>query len=112
MQPLKSVYGSVKAYTRHQLNCRHKGTAHNACRCPKWLYVRQKGAKARRYSLSTPSWAEALSEATKLLEGMNPEVAAARQQRAEQTRKAVTIADAAETWLKRTEYEGTLRHYR
>jgi site-specific recombinase XerD len=113
MKPLKSRYGSVKPYTRHQTNCPHKSQAkHNACHCPKWLYVRQKGVKARRYSLSTPSWVEAMSEATKLLEGMNPEVAAARQQKAEQRRKAVTISDAAETWLKRTQHEGSLRQYR
>ena len=86
------MFVSVKPYTRHQSSCQHKSTKHNACHCPKWPYVRQKGAKARRYSFSTPSWAEAMAEATKLLEGMNPEVAAARQQKAE--------------------HEGTLRQYR
>jgi integrase len=113
MKPLKSRYGSVKPYTRHQSTCPHRNNAKpDKCHCPKWLYVRHKGAKPRRYSLSTPSWAEAMSEATKLLEGMNPEVAAARQQKAEQARKAVTISDAAEMWLKRTQHEGSLRQYR
>ena len=77
-------------------------TARSGCTC----------AKARRYLLSMPSWADAMTEATKLLEGMNPEIAAARQQKAEQARKAVTISDAAETWLKRMQHEGTLRQYR
>ena len=36
----------------------------NECRCPKWLYVNKRGEKRKRYAPDTPSWAEALREAT------------------------------------------------
>jgi hypothetical protein len=85
VKPLRNRYGSVKPYTRHQSSCSFQhSTDYNACPCSKWLYVNQRGVKPRRYSLVTPSWAEAVAEASKVLDGFHPEIAEARKQKAEQ----------------------------
>lgn len=107
MKTLRNQFGRVKPYIRHQSACPYKNKSdHNTCRCPKWLYVNQKGAKPRRYSLVTSSWAEAMREATKVLDGFNPEIAQAREQQ-KKAAKAVsrtTIAEAVQMWLDRTEH--------
>ena len=76
----KSIYGSVRPYTRHQTGCRYiNNPDHNSCNCPKWLYVwnAETGDRSRK-SLTTPSWAEAQRIAAETLRGMDPEIAAAR----------------------------------
>ena len=117
MTPLKNRFGSVKPYTRHQSNCQHKGKPrHNSCLCPKWLYVNQRGSKPRRYSLVTPSWSEAMSEATKILRGFDPEIAQAREQNAQKVHQSVRIERAVQMWLDRTQHmygsRGTYQQYR
>ena len=117
MEPVKNRYGSVKPYTRHESNCPHRAKAdHNECRCAKWLYVNKRGSTPYRRSLKTPSWAEALGEANKVLTGFDPEVAEAHKQKAEQERQVTTIQDAVQMWLDRTEHMygkgGTYQQYR
>jgi integrase len=117
MKPLKNRYGSVKPYTRHQTDCPFQNDCdYNACSCSKWLYVNRRGAKPRRYSLVTPSWAEAVTEATTVLEGFHPEVAEARKRNAAQAQSRTTIQDAVQMWLDRTEHMygrgGTYQQYR
>jgi hypothetical protein len=114
---LKNRYGSVKPYTRHQSSCPHKNEAeYNSCSCPKWFDANQRGSKPRRYSLTTPSWAEATEEANKVLRGFDPEIAAACKQNAQKARQSVTIEGAIELWLARTRHlygEGnTYKQYR
>jgi integrase len=117
LKPLKNRFGSVKPYTRHQSDCPHRTESdYNACSCAKWLYVNQRGSKPRRYSLVTPSWAEAVSEASKALDLFNPEIAQARKQNAQAARRSVTIEGAVEMWLDRTRHlygdAGTYEQYR
>jgi site-specific recombinase XerD len=68
--------------------------------------VNQKGAQPKRYSLTTPSWSEAMSKATELLDGFNPEIALAREQQKKAAKVAsrTTIAEAVQMWLDRTEH--------
>jgi len=49
--------------------------------------VNQRGLKPQRYSLVTPSWAEAMAKATKVLGGFDPEIAKAREQNAQKARQ-------------------------
>src|ERR1700757_4822296 len=75
---LKSAYGTVRAYTRHATACTNQSDD-NSCPCPKWLYVFPLATKEkRRYTLNTPSWAEALREASAALRGLDPEIPASR----------------------------------
>jgi hypothetical protein len=76
---LRSAYGSVTPYTRHSKSCEHLGEPNfNSCGCSKWLYVHPKGGKREQKTLTTSSWAEAVRIASKMLEGFNPDIAAAR----------------------------------
>jgi integrase len=113
----RNRYGSVKPYTRHQSDCPFQNERdYNACSCSKWLYVNRRGSKPRRYSLVTPSWGEAVAEASRVLEGFHPEIAEARRQKAEQVRQVTTIQDAVQMWLDRTQHMygngGTYQQYR
>jgi integrase len=95
-------YGSVRAYTRHTSECPAE-KADNSCRCAKWLYTYNKSTgQKRRRSLNTPSWLEAQGKAEKELEGMNPEIAAARAQISKRGSGLVTVADACQLWVDRT----------
>lgn len=113
----KNTFGSVKPYTRHLTNCPQSTVKnHNSCNCPKWLYVRHsKGAK-ERYSLNTPSWAEANRIAAEKLRGMDPEIADARLTKEKQKSELLGVSDAWQMWLDRTErkfgVEGVYPQYR
>lgn len=75
MDRLKNLWGTVRPYTRHLSRCKHRSkNDHNSCDCPKWLYVNREGEEPRRYSLMTPSWAEAMEEAMAVLKGFDPEI--------------------------------------
>ena len=118
MKSLKNRWGSVKPYSRHSATC--PNSAHpdkNDCRCPKWLYVYKRGERRKRYALNTPSWAEALKEAARVLEEMNPEIAEARAAKKEQETKLVSVPDAFQMWYDRTirkvgDETSTIRQYR
>lgn len=98
----KNSYGTCRPYTRHLISCDHRTDAdYNACACPKWLYLRKSGEQPRRYSLSTPSWAEAQEIAIRTLEELNPVVAAAREKVEEKQRRLMSVKDASELWLQR-----------
>lgn len=104
MEALKNLWGTVRPYTRHSPTCKHRNKKdHNACSCPKWLYVNREGEAPRRYSIGTPSWTEALDEAMAVLKSFDPEIAAVRsaikKQREPQT---PTILEAINLWLDRT----------
>jgi len=64
----------------------------------------------------TPSWAEAVAEASKVLDGFHPEIAEARKKKSEQARQLTTIQDAVQMWLDRTQHMngngGTYQQYR
>jgi integrase len=99
---LKSSYGTVRPYTRHVASCTRQQD-HNACRCPKWLYVfTQATREKRRYTLNTPSWAEALREADDALRGLDPEIAASRA-KVENTSARMTVREAMHLWVTRSE---------
>ncbi len=100
MKPLKSRWGAVKPYTRHERRCRYRRKPdHNDCPCAKWRYVNPRNGRPSRRSLNTPSWAEAMEIATATLRSLDPEIKAARAQTA---RQAVAIEEAvvmsAPTW--------------
>jgi integrase len=114
---LKSSFGSVKPYTRHTTSCLHRDSPdHNKCRCPKWLYEYRKGQRPKRYSLNTPSWADALEKATETLRSFDLEIAELRAKEEKRQQKLVTVADACDLWIKRTEREfgesGSLDQYK
>jgi integrase len=113
----KSKYGSVKPYTRHSSNCT-KASNDNSCNCPKWLYVFTSATKEkRRYTLNTPSWAEARGEANDVLKGLDPEIAASRKKTRPTGVEALTVEQALHLWVTRTENKlggdsSTLSQYR
>src|SRR5258708_5254410 len=99
---LKSAYGTVRSYTRHATGCTNQSDD-NSCPCPKWLYVFSLATKEkRRYTLNTPSWAEALREASEALRGLDPEIAASRA-KAQSTYAPLTVREAMHLWVARTE---------
>ena len=99
---LKSAYGSVRPYTRHATGCTNHSDD-NACPCPKWLYVFNGATKQkRRYTLNTPSWAEALREASEALRGLDPEIAASRA-KSQVTYAPLTVREAMHLWVARSE---------
>lgn len=103
---LKNHYGSVKPYTRHTASCSHRrAKEHNACGCPKWLYIRRHGEKSKRITLNTPSWEEAQRIAAAKLRSMDPDIAAAQAVTEKHKRRLVTIADACDLFLKKIERE-------
>jgi integrase len=97
----KNAYGSVLPYTRHLSTCKKKSN----CSCPKWLYEHRKGHKPRRYTLNTPSWAEAQQIAAKRLRSFDPDIEAAQAivTKAESGRR--TIEEACQLWMQRTKRE-------
>ena len=100
----KSTHGSVKPYTRHIASCKFGNAKdYNSCKCPKWLYFRKSNGKKERYSLNTPSWAEANRIASEKLDGMNPEIAAARLLKEQTKQELVKVSDGWQMWLDRTE---------
>jgi len=56
----------------------------------------------RRYTLNTPSWAEALREASAALRGLDPEIVASRA-KAQGTHAPLTVREAMHLWVARTE---------
>jgi hypothetical protein len=103
METLKNLWGTVRPYTRHSPSCKHRNKRdHNSCNCPKWLYVNREGEEPRRYSLVTPSWAEALEEATAVLKTFDPELAAIRTEAKERKERSYTVLEAINMWLERT----------
>ena len=99
---LKSAYGTVRPYTRHATGCRNQ-IDDNSCPCPKWLYVFSTATKVkRRYTLNTPSWAEALREGSDVLRGLDPEIAASRS-KVQDTHAPLTVREAMHLWVARTE---------
>ncbi|MFL6428708.1 MAG: tyrosine-type recombinase/integrase, partial [Acidobacteriaceae bacterium] len=112
----KDSHGSVRPYTRHSADCTHPAN-HNTCSCPKWLYVynASTGKKSRK-SLNTPSWAEANKIASDTLEGLNPKLAAANAVTEKHDRQRMTVADACDLWIDRTQREfgddGVLPQYK
>ena len=102
----KTASGSVSPYTRHNENCPHANDKHhNTCKCPKWIYIRRAGGKRERYSLVTTSWAEAQEIASGKLRAMDPEIAAARAITEKTQNELVTVTDAWQMWLDRTEHK-------
>jgi site-specific recombinase XerD len=103
---LKNQWGSVKPYTRHKApkadgsgGCETPDV--DTCSCPKWLYVR-KGSERKRYTLNTPSWAEAMAKATDRLRELDPEIAASREATAKQELGRKTVYEAINLWIDRT----------
>ncbi len=111
---LKSAFGSVRPYTRHVNGC---ANTDDSCRCPKWLYENCKGCAPRRYTLTTPSWADAQRLASDKLRSFDPEIAAARAVTEKRSAGLLSLEAAFDVWIKRTETKfGTdatvLRTYR
>lgn len=98
----KNTFGSVRPYTRHVNGC---SRTDNKCKCPKWLYENRRGCEPRRYTLNTPSWAEAQKIAADKLRSFDPEIAAARAVTEKRDAALVTVADAGERWMQRTRTE-------
>ena len=110
---LKNAFGSVRPYTRHVNGC---DNTDDSCRCPKWLYENRKGCAPRRYTLTTPSWAEAQRLAADKLRSFDPEIAAARSANEKRSASLLSVGDAFDLWIKRTEMKlgedtSTLRTY-
>lgn len=107
MEPLKNQWGSVKVYIRHTKECPESETPDEQakCHCAKWLYEYQREGKPIRRSLNTYSWPEALREATRVLDGFNPEIAKARAAEEQKKREVMTVHDAAQIWLDKTKNE-------
>jgi integrase len=102
-QLFKSVDGTVRPYTRHLSICKFADNPqHNACSCPKWLYEHRKGFPRKRFSLNTPSYAEAVIRAGEELQGFNPEIAKSRAENAKKESNTKTIEEAIKLWLDRT----------
>jgi integrase len=102
----RNAYGTAKPYTRHISACTHaEDPDYNKCSCPKWLFTYRKGQKPRRFTLETPSWAEAVRKAHETLRGWDPEIAAARAEKkasADRKTKRLTVDAAIKLWLDRT----------
>lgn len=97
----KDQYGTVIPYTRHSDACPIDGRD-NSCRCPKWLYIHQRGEKRIQRSAVTPSFADASRQAAAILRGFDPEIAKSRAQEAASEEQKKTIVDACKLWLART----------
>ena len=112
---LRNEYGTVKPYTRHGKDYR-RSNDDNSCRCPKWLYVyNARSGKKSRYSLNTPSWADALKRASEAHELLNPTIAKARASEVKQEKQRMTVAAACDLWIDRTireRGEGTVPSYK
>ena len=114
LQDFQTIHGTVKPYTRHLSGCTRKD---DSCNCPKWLYEHRKGCERRRYTLNTPSMADAIRKAQEILRGFDPEIAAARAVTEKRDAALMTVADAAALWIQRTVAEygkdaGVLPQYR
>jgi integrase len=114
MTLLKNAFGSIRPYTRHVNGC---SKTDDSCNCPKWLYENRKGCDPRRYTLTTPSWAEAQRIAADKLRSFDPEIAAARASNDKRNASLKTVKEACDLWIARTEREygkdaGALPQYR
>jgi integrase len=100
---MASRWGSVRPYTYHSKTCKHcNDPDHTSCNCAKWLYEYKAGEKPRRYTLNTPSWAEALEKAADVLRSFDPEISTARKQKEEKRNTRRTVLEAIQLWLDRT----------
>ena len=100
---LRSPYGSVRPYTRHVASCKHANEPrYNKCSCPKWIYTHKNDEAPKRYTLNTPSFAEALTIAADILKGFDPEIAELRGQKSKLENEKKTVEEAIELWLART----------
>lgn len=99
---IKSIYGSVRPYTRHSDGCPNSPENHS-CRCAKWIYIFDAATKKKtRRSLNTPSWAEAVRLAHETLRGLDPEIATARKLTQKKECKLCTVAEACDLWIERS----------
>ena len=80
----KTPHGTVRVYTpRHVEPCKLRDPNDCTCsRCAKWVYAKPRGGKAVQMAAKTISFAEACATAMKILDGFNPEIAAAREAKA------------------------------
>lgn len=100
---LKNRFGVVRVYTRHISSCKHASDPkHNSCSCPKWAYEHRKAGERKRYSLNTPSFAEAITLAADTLRGWDPEIAANREEKAKRQSTNKTVEEAIQLWIDRT----------
>jgi integrase len=100
---IASRWGSVRPYTYHSKSCKHGDDPdYTSCNCAKWLYEYKVGEKPKRYTLNTPSWAEALERAAEVLRSFDPEIADALQQKEAKHRSRRTVLEAIQLWLDRT----------
>lgn len=96
---LKNTFGSVRPYTRHVDGC---SNTDDSCRCPKWLYENRRGCNPRRYTLKTPSMAEAQRIAADKLRSFDPEIAAARAVTTKRDAGLMTVKKAGDMWIEST----------
>jgi integrase len=102
MMLLKNANGSVKPYTRHTGSCPYMDEpGYSACRCPKWVYIHKRGESPIRKTLSTPSWAEAQTIAADIFKGLDPEIAAAREEKKIKLKEQTTWDAAIKLWNSR-----------
>jgi hypothetical protein len=74
---LSSLGGAVRVYTRCHINgCVLIGARNNRCSCPKWIYSKPTGARARQMAAKTGSFTEACRIAEKILENFERPIAA------------------------------------
>ena len=100
---MSSRWGSVRPYTYHSKSCKHRDDPdYTACRCAKWLYEYKSGENPKRYTLNTPSWAEALEKAAEILRAFDPEIAELREQKEARQTARRTVLEAIQLWLDRT----------
>lgn len=72
-----SLHGGVRIYTRHHIHgCTLLSTYDNNCWCPKWIYSKAHGGKAKQQAAGTGSLAEAQELAMKILRDFDPEIRA------------------------------------
>jgi integrase len=90
-------------YTYHSRSCKYRNDPdHTACNCAKWLYEYRSGEKPKRYTLNTPSWAEALEKAAEVLRSFDPEISEAREQKKIKRSARRAVLEAIKLWLDRT----------
>lgn len=111
-----SVYGVARVYTRRHINgCPLVAVDDNGCSCPKWIYAKARGERARQFAAKTPSFSEALGEAQKIWKGFDPEIRAARQI-VQPPAPGITIEAALEQYFAACAQRGvsasTLQNYR
>jgi integrase len=97
----QSVHGVVRIYTRRHINgCPLTSPDQQNCQCPKWLYQKPKGGKAKQTAAGTPSFTEACELAQRILKGFDPEIAQARARSIDREPVSPSVEDAVEQYLK------------